>query len=105
MADLKNMLAQAAAVQSRLKEMQETLEKLTLSASSGGGMVTATADGKGNIRSIKIDPSVAGSTDVEMLEDLVLAAVTEAQRKALAAAETEMQKATGGLSLPFKLPF
>ena len=99
------MLAQAAAVQARLSEMQQTLERLTLTASSGGGMVTVTADGKGHVRSIKIDPTVVNAADVEMLEDLVLAAVSEAQRKANAAAEEEMQKATGGISLPFKLPF
>ena len=105
MPDLTKMLQQAQAVQSRLQQIQEELEKLVLSASSGGGMVAVTADGKGQIRSITIDPSVAGSADVEMLEDLVLAAITEAQRKATAAAQEEMQKATGGLSLPFKLPF
>jgi len=105
MADFKSVLAQAQAVQSRLQAMQEELEKLTVTASSGGGMVTVTADGKGQIRSIKIDPSVVDPADVEMLEDLVAAAITEAQRKATAAAAEEMQKATGGLSLPFKLPF
>ena len=105
MADLKSMLAQAAQVQSKLKQMQDDLEKLTVTAAAGGGMVTVTADGKGQVRSIKIDPSVVNSADVEMLEDLVLAAVSEAQRKAATAAEQEMQKATGGLNLPFKLPF
>ena len=105
MPDLKSMLAQAAQVQSKLKQMQDDLEKLTVTASSGGGMVTATADGKGQIRTIKIDPSVVNQSDVEMLEDLVLAAVSEAQRKAATAAEQEMQRATGGLNLPFKLPF
>ena len=104
MPDLKSMLAQAAQVQSKLKQMQDDLEKLVVSASSGGGMVTVTADGKGQVRTIKIDPSVV-TADVEMLEDLVLAAVSEAQRKAATAAQEEMQKATGGLNLPFKLPF
>ena len=105
MPDIKSMLAQAAQVQSKLKQMQDDLEKLTVSASSGGGMVTVTADGKGQVRTIKIDPTVVSVTDVEMLEDLVLAAVTEAQRKAATAAQEEMQKATGGLNLPFQLPF
>ncbi len=104
MPDFTKMLQQAQQVQGRLQQMQEELEKLVITASSGGGMVTVTADGKGQVRAIKIDPSVAGAADVEMLEDLVLAAVTEAQRKATAAAQEEMQKATGGLSLPFKLP-
>ena len=68
-------------------------------------MVTATADGKGQIKRIQIDPAAISATDVEMLEDLVLVAVTEVQKKAAAAAQDEMQKITGGLSLPFKMPF
>jgi nucleoid-associated protein EbfC len=105
MPDFMKMLQQAQEVQGRLKEMQEELEKRTVTASSGGGMVTVTANGNGQVRAIKIDPSVAQTADVEMLEDLVLAAVTEAQRKAAAEAQAEMQKAAGGLTLPFKLPF
>ena len=67
-------------------------------------MVTATADGRGQIRSIKIDPTVASDGDVEMLEDLVLAAIGEAQRKAQELYKSEMSKVTGGLPLPFQLP-
>jgi len=99
------MLQQAQQMQGRLQQMQEELEQLTVSASSGGGMVTATADGKGVIRSIRIDPSVVNPTDIEMLEDLVLAAVTEVQKKAADVAQEEMKKLTGGMALPFKLPF
>jgi DNA-binding YbaB/EbfC family protein len=105
MSDIRSMLAQAAQVQSKLKQMQDDLEKMTVTAAAGGGMVTVTADGKGQLRTIKIDPTVVNAADVEMLEDLVLAAVSEAQRKAATAAQEEMQKATGGLNLPFKLPF
>jgi hypothetical protein len=68
-------------------------------------MVTATADGKGQIKRVQIDPSVVNAADVEMLEDLVLVAITEVQKKAATAAQEEMQKVTGGLNLPFKLPF
>jgi hypothetical protein len=68
-------------------------------------MVTVEADGKGQVRSVKIDPAVVNAADVEMLEDLVLVAVTEAQRKAAALAQQEMGKLTGGMDLPFKLPF
>ena len=75
-----------------------------VSASSGGGMVTVDADGKGQVRAIRIDPAVVKAEDVEMLEDLVLAAVSEAQKKAGEMAQEEMQKLTGGLSLPFRLP-
>ncbi|MGH7622536.1 MAG: YbaB/EbfC family nucleoid-associated protein [Gemmatimonadaceae bacterium] len=99
------MIQQAQQMQGRLQQMQEELEKITLTASSGGGMVTATADGKGQIKRIQIDPAAISATDVEMLEDLVLVAVTEVQKKAAAAAQDEMQKVTGGLQLPFKMPF
>jgi len=85
--------------------MQQELEARTVTATSGGGMVTVTADGKGQVRTVKIDPTVVNPTDVEMLEDLVLVAVGEAQKKAAELAQEEMQKLTGGLSLPFKLPF
>ncbi len=99
------MLQQAQEMQGRLQQMQQELENKTVTASSGGGMVTATADGKGQVRSIRIDPAVVKPDDVEMLEDLVIAAVSEVQKKAGEMAQEEMQKLTGGLSLPFRLPF
>jgi nucleoid-associated protein EbfC len=105
MADFMKMLQQAQQMQGRLQQMQEELEKMTVTASSGGGMVTVTADGKGQVRQVKIDPTVVSPSDVEMLEDLVLVAITEVQKKAAAAAQDEMKKLTGGMSLPFKLPF
>jgi DNA-binding YbaB/EbfC family protein len=105
MADFMKMLQQAQQMQGKLQQMQEEMEKLTLTATSGGGMVTATADGKGQIKTIKIDPTAVSANDVEMLEDLVLVAITEVQKKAVAAAAEEMQKVTGGLNLPFKMPF
>jgi DNA-binding YbaB/EbfC family protein len=85
--------------------MQAELEKQTVTAAAGGGMVTVEADGKGTITSVRIDPSVADPKDVEMLEDLVLVAVNEAQKRASELAKGEMSKLTGGLNLPFKLPF
>ena len=105
MADFMKMLQQAQQVQGRLQQMQQELEQKTVTASSGGGMVTVTADGKGQVRSVRIDPTVVNPADVEILEDLVLAAVAEAQKKAGEMAQEEMKKLTGGLSLPFKLPF
>jgi DNA-binding YbaB/EbfC family protein len=84
--------------------VQAELGQKTVSCSSGGGMVTATADGRGRIRSIKIDPAVVDGSDVEMLEDLVLAAVTEAQTRAESVYEEEMRKLSGGLPLPFQIP-
>ncbi|HXC24717.1 MAG TPA: YbaB/EbfC family nucleoid-associated protein [Gemmatimonadaceae bacterium] len=105
MADFMKLMQQAQQVQSKLQEMQAELEKQVVSGSSGGGMVTSTVDGKGNVTKIHIDPSVVNPADVEMLEDLVLVAVRDAQKKASELAEGEMGKLTGGFNLPFKLPF
>ena len=91
-------------VQARLAQLQNELGQRTVSCSSGGGMVTVTADGRGKVRSIKIDPSVVDAADVEMLEDLVLAAVSEAQTRAASMYEGEMRKLTGGFGLPFDIP-
>lgn len=92
-------------MQARMQQMQSELEKQTVSGAAGGGMVTVDADGKGTITRVRIDPSVAEPADVEMLEDLVLVAVNEAQKRAADLARTEMARLTGGLNLPFKLPF
>ncbi len=105
MADFMKLMQQAQQMQSRLQEIQQELEKQSVSATSGGGMVTVTADGKGQVTAVKIDPSVVNSADVEMLEDLVMVAVREAQKKAADLAKNEMGKLTGGMDLPFKLPF
>jgi len=67
-------------------------------------MVTVTADGRGRVRQIKIDPTVVDPSDVELLEDLVLAAVSEAQQRAQQVQEEELRKLTGGFPLPFQLP-
>ena len=105
MADFMKILQQAQEMQGKFQLVQEELQQLTVTAAAGGGMVTVEANGQGTVRSIKIDPSVVNPADVEMLEDLVLVAVTEVQKKAQAAAQAEMGKLTGGLNLPFKLPF
>ena len=105
MADIMKILQQAQEMQGRLQQIQDELQQKTVSAAAGGGMVTVEADGKGQVRRIKIDPSVVDPKDVEMLEDLVLVAVTEAQKKAAELAQGEMSKLAGGMNLPFKLPF
>ena len=92
-------------MQSQLEKIQTELEGMSVTATSGGGMVTVEADGKGQITRVRIDPSVVSSADVEMLEDLVLVAVRDAQQKAADLAKREMSKLTGGLNLPFKMPF
>lgn len=91
-------------VQARLSQLQNELGQRTVTCSSGGGMVTVTADGRGKVRSIKIDPAVVDGGDVEMLEDLVLAAVSEAQSRAESLYEEEMKKVSGGFQLPFQIP-
>ncbi len=105
MADFMKILQQAQEMQGRLQSMQDELAQKTVSAAAGGGMVTVEADGRGQLRKIHIDPSVVNASDVEMLEDLVLVAVSEAQKKAAALAQDEMTKLAGGMQLPFKLPF
>ncbi|MDQ6886020.1 MAG: YbaB/EbfC family nucleoid-associated protein [Gemmatimonadota bacterium] len=105
MADMMKILQQAQQMQGRLQQIQDELAEKTVTATSGGGMVTVTADGKGQVRRLQIDPAAIDPTDVEMLEDLILAAISEAQKKAASLAEEEMKKLAGGLPLPFKLPF
>lgn len=109
MADMFKLMQQAQQMQARMQEMQESLQNRTVTGTAGGGMVSVDVDGAGMVRRVKIDPTVANASDVEMLEDLVLVAVTEAQRKAKEVAAEEMGKLTGGLGLNlpggFKLPF
>jgi DNA-binding YbaB/EbfC family protein len=105
MADITKILQQAQEMQGRFQKIQEELQRVTVSGSAGGGMVTVEANGQGAVQRVKIDPSVVNPADDEMLEDLVLVAVTEAQKKAQAQAQQELGKLTGGLPLPFKLPF
>ena len=105
MADFMKILQQAQEMQGRLQQVQNELQNRTVTATAGGGMVTVEADGKGQLRSVKIDRSVVNPDDVEMLEDLIVVAVGEAQKKAAELAQEEMGKLTGGMGLPFKLPF
>ncbi|HET7457368.1 MAG TPA: YbaB/EbfC family nucleoid-associated protein [Gemmatimonadaceae bacterium] len=105
MADFMKILQQAQQMQGRLQEMEQELQQQTVTATAGGGMVTVDADGKGTVKRVKIDASVVNPSDVEMLEDLILVAVTEAQKKAADLAKQEMGKVAGGLNLPFQLPF
>lgn len=102
MQNLQQLLQMGQQLQAKVAELQQRLESQEVSASAGGGMVTATVDGKGAVKALQIDPAVVDPADVEMLEDLVLAATTEAQNKARTLYEEEMRKATGGL--PMQLP-
>ncbi|HSL69943.1 MAG TPA: YbaB/EbfC family nucleoid-associated protein [Longimicrobiales bacterium] len=104
MTNFQQLFQMGQQVQARLTQLQTELGNRTISSSSGGGMVTVTVDGRGRIREVKIDPTVVDPHDVEMLEDLVLAAVNEAQQRAQQLYEEEMKKLAGGLpTLPFTL--
>jgi DNA-binding YbaB/EbfC family protein len=101
------MMKQAQQMQAKMAELQARLGEMEVSGQSGGGMVQATLNGKGELRQIKIDPSLAKSDEVEVLEDLVVAAVNDARQRADTMVAEEMGKLTGGLQLPpgMKLPF
>jgi DNA-binding YbaB/EbfC family protein len=105
MADFSKILEQAQQMQSRLEGVQAELANMTVSGSAGGGMVSVDANGKGEITKVRVDPSIVNASDVEMLEDLLLVALRDAQQKSADLAKQEMSKLTGGLGLPFKLPF
>ena len=98
--DMNQMMQQAQKMQAELMRAQEEVSGMTYTATAGGGMVEATATGEGRIESLKIDPEAVDSDDVEMLEDMVLAAVNEALRGVAAAGEQRMAAATGGMSIP-----
>jgi nucleoid-associated protein EbfC len=102
--NMQKLLQLGQQMQSQMTEIQENLGKREITASSGGGMVTVTVDGKGDVRRVRIDPAAVDPTDIEMLEDLVLAALAEAQNQAKGSYEEEMRKLAGGLPFPLKLP-
>jgi len=107
MKNLGQMMKQAQQMQAKMAEMQEGLDAVEISGDSGGGLVTVTLSGKGEMRSLKIDSSLVNPNEVEVLEDLVTAAFNDAKAKAEAHMQEEMSKLTGGLKLPsgMNLPF
>lgn len=100
MKGFNSMMKQAQAMQAKMAKMQEELGDMTVEGSSGGGMVNVTVNGKQEILSIKIKPEVVNPEEVDILEDLVMAAITDARDKASKIMEEEMKKVTGGLGLP-----
>jgi len=98
--NINKLMKQAQQMQSKILKLQEEMGEHREEATAGGGVVTAGATGKGELVDLKIAPEVANPEDVEMLEDLVLAAANEALRKAREAMEAEMKKATGGMGIP-----
>lgn len=97
---LNNLMKQAQQMQERVKKLQEEAGNKTVEASSGGGMVTVVANGRQEVLSIKIERSVVDPQDVEMLQDLVTAAVNEALRKSQDLVKEEMSRLTAGMGLP-----
>jgi len=95
-----NIMKQAQMMQKRMAQMQQELEERRIEATSGGGMVKAVVSGKQQLISLNIDPKAVDPEDVEMLQDLVMAAVSEALKQSQKMAEEEMGKITGGLNIP-----
>jgi DNA-binding YbaB/EbfC family protein len=100
MKNMGNILNQAKMMQNKLAQIQEEMGTKTVEASSGGGMVSVTANGRQEILAIKIEPEVVNPDDLEMLQDLIQAAVNDALRKAQDMVSQEMAKITGGLKIP-----
>jgi hypothetical protein len=106
--DMANLMKQAQEMQAKMAQAQERITGIEAEGSAGGGMVKAVASGPGELKSLKVDPALLdGSHEKEVLEDLIVAAVNDATRKARAAGQAEMAKVTEGLVLPpgMKLPF
>jgi DNA-binding YbaB/EbfC family protein len=98
--NMGNIMNQAKKIQERLASVQEEMALKTIDGSAGGGMVTVTANGRQEIVSLKIEPEVVNPEDIEMLQDLVQAAVNDALRKSQEMVQQEMSKITGGLKIP-----
>lgn len=105
--DMAGMMKKAQEMQTKMAEMQEDLQNVMVTGESGAGLVKATATAKGELTALDIDPSIFSGEDKEVVEDLILAAIKDAQVKASEKAQEEMQKLTEGLGLPagMKLPF
>jgi len=107
MKNLGQMLQQAQEMQQKMADMQEQLNTIEVQGSAGGGMVSVTLTAKGEMKGVKMDPSLLNADDAETLEDLIAAAHNDAREKAQARCQEEMNKITGGLDLPegFQMPF
>jgi nucleoid-associated protein EbfC len=107
MKNIAGLMKQASEMQKKMETMQAALEAMSIQGVAGAGMVSLTITGKGDLKSVRIDPKLADPAEMEMLQDLIVAAYADARRKMEATAAEEMQKVTGGLNLPagMKLPF
>src|SRR5512146_3061746 len=97
--NIRELMSKAQEMQSQMKQLQEEMAKRTVDADAGGGMVTATVNGRLEVTAIKIDKSRLDVNDIEMLEDLIVSAIRAAQAKAAAEMASEIHKLTGGLGL------
>ncbi len=100
MKNMGNMMKQAQKLQSKMMKIQDEMAEKTIEGSAGGGMVTVIANGKQQVVSVAIEKEVVDPEDIEMLQDLVVAAVNEALSRSQEMVSTEMQKLTGGLNIP-----
>src|SRR5262245_31516041 len=100
MPDFMGLMKQAAELKTKMEAMQAELDRLEVSGTSGGGLVTVTLTAKGEMKGVQIDPSLVKADEKEILEDLIVAAHGEARRKAEALMQEKMQSLTGGLPLP-----
>lgn len=107
MKDLMGMMAKAKEMQAKLQEMQEEVANIEVTGRAGGGLVSVTLSGKGEMKGLKIDPSLFKEDDVEILEDLIVAAHNDAKQHVEAAIQEKTQELTAGLPIPpgMKLPF
>ncbi len=107
MKNLAGLMKQAQQMQTKMQEMQARLETIEVEGSAGAGMVGVTLNGKGELRRLSIDPKLADPAELEMLQDLIVAAHADAKRKLEQTTAEEMQRVTGGMNLPagLKLPF
>ncbi|MBW1635764.1 MAG: YbaB/EbfC family nucleoid-associated protein [Deltaproteobacteria bacterium] len=98
--DISNIMEQARGMQEKMAKIQEDLARKTITGSSGGGMVLVTVNGQGDVISIAIEPAVIDPAEIEMLQDLIVAATNDGIRKARELGKQEMGKLTGGLNIP-----
>jgi hypothetical protein len=107
LADMGKMMKAAQELQERMADLQASLDRITVTGEAGAGLVRARATARGELTGLEIDPSIFVASEKEIVEDLIIAAVKDAQAKAQARQTSEMEKITGGLGLPpgLKLPF
>tara|TARA_R110001606_G_scaffold396389_1_gene570414 strand:- start:579 stop:923 length:345 start_codon:yes stop_codon:yes gene_type:complete len=105
--DMAKMMKTAQEMQGKMAQLQEDMHNIIVEGQSGAGLVKATATAKGELKTLDIDPSIFNGSDKEVVEDLILAAIKDAQGKASDRAQAEMSKLTEGMGLPadMKLPF